>query len=136
MIQGRASFLEIWDEVNPDHPSTFMIKQTGPQRPKVQDYQAKPDIEVPTKKSDLTKDGLRAFKEDKEEHQENIQDWKIQHNLYFTRNNERHRILQLSTLIQSTIASHLQESSCLSFAFGIIVRSNDALQIRDPIREC
>ncbi|KAG5953995.1 hypothetical protein E4U57_004967 [Claviceps arundinis] len=82
MIQGRASFLEIWDEVNPDHPSTFMVKQTEPQRPKIQDYQAKPDIEVPTKKSDLTKDGLRAFKEDKEEHQENIQDWKIQHNLY------------------------------------------------------
>ncbi|KAG5989029.1 hypothetical protein E4U52_005989 [Claviceps spartinae] len=76
MIQGRASFLEIWDE-----------------------------------KSDLTKDGLRAFKEDKKEHQENVQDSKIQHNLY---KEQRQRILQLSTLIQTTVASHLQESSCLA----------------------
>ncbi|KAG6069120.1 hypothetical protein E4U32_003983 [Claviceps aff. humidiphila group G2b] len=76
MIQGRASFLEIWDE-----------------------------------KSDLTKDGLRAFKEDKEEHQKNVRDSKIQHNLY---KEQRQRILQLSTLIQTTVASHLQESSCLA----------------------
>ncbi|KAG6097704.1 hypothetical protein E4U30_000355 [Claviceps sp. LM220 group G6] len=98
-------------QVNPDHPATFMINQTEPQRPKIRDYEAKAGIEVPTRRTDLTKDGLGAFKEDKEEHQDNVQDWKIQHNLY---KEQRQRILQLSTLIQSTVASHLQESSCLA----------------------
>ncbi|KAG6043686.1 hypothetical protein E4U17_000879, partial [Claviceps sp. LM77 group G4] len=112
MIQGRASFLEIWDEViNPDDPTTFIAKQPEPQRPKIVDYEAKPDVEVPTRRSDLTRDGLRAFKEDEEEHRNNIHDWKIQHGLY---REQGQKIYQLSTLIQSTAASHLQESSCLA----------------------
>ncbi|KAG6107952.1 hypothetical protein E4U31_007998, partial [Claviceps sp. LM219 group G6] len=45
MIQGRASFLEIWDEVNPDHPNTFLVKQSEPQRPKIADYEVKGGIE-------------------------------------------------------------------------------------------
>ncbi|KAG5996486.1 hypothetical protein E4U52_006556 [Claviceps spartinae] len=66
---------------------------------------------VDHKRSRLIKDGLRAFKEDKEEHQDNVQERKIQHNLY---KEQRQRIFQLSTLIQLKVASHLQESSCLA----------------------
>ncbi|KAG6023770.1 hypothetical protein E4U19_004132 [Claviceps sp. Clav32 group G5] len=68
MIQGRASALELWDKLNPDHPSTFMEKPTDPQKPHPKDFEAKAGIEVPTLMSRLSKDGLKAYKDDKQEY--------------------------------------------------------------------
>ncbi|KAG6167520.1 hypothetical protein E4U11_006926 [Claviceps purpurea] len=130
MIKGRASLLEIWDELNPDHPSTFMKKPTDdrmwrgypvrgmrtvakayPQRPQPKDYEAKAGIEEPTHMSHLSKNGLKAFKEDKQDYKDNVDDWMIQYQRY---KEERQKVYQLTSLIQSTVALHLQESSCLA----------------------
>ncbi|KAG6323481.1 hypothetical protein E4U22_006012 [Claviceps purpurea] len=59
-----------------------MEKPIGPQRPQPRDYEAKAGIEEPTQASHLSKDGLEAFKEDKLQHQDLVDDWKIQFHHY------------------------------------------------------
>ncbi|KAG6059100.1 hypothetical protein E4U17_006929 [Claviceps sp. LM77 group G4] len=61
--------------------------------------------------SHLSKDGLKAYKDDKQEYKDSIDDWKIQFQYY---KDERQKVLLMTTLIQTTVASHLQESSCLA----------------------
>ncbi|KAG6231402.1 hypothetical protein E4U34_004899 [Claviceps purpurea] len=53
-----------------------MEKPIGPQRPQPQDYEAKAGIEEPTQASHLPKDGLEAFKEDKLQHKDLVDDLK------------------------------------------------------------
>ncbi|KAG6280501.1 hypothetical protein E4U47_008129 [Claviceps purpurea] len=111
MIQGRASSLEIWNKINPDHPSTFMEQPTDPQKPDPKDYEAKAGIEEPTLMSHLSKEGLKSYKEDKQDYKDSIDDWKIRYQHY---KEERQKVIQMTTLIQTSVASHLQESSCLA----------------------
>ncbi|KAG6273524.1 hypothetical protein E4U49_000144 [Claviceps purpurea] len=54
----------------------------GPQRPQPRDYEAKAGIEEPTQASHLSKDGLEAFKEDKLQHKDLVDDWKVQFHHY------------------------------------------------------
>ncbi|KAG6244633.1 hypothetical protein E4U24_004924 [Claviceps purpurea] len=82
MIQGRASSLEIWDKINPDHPSTFMEKPTDPQKPDPKDYEAKAGIEEPMLMSHLSKERLKSYKEDKQDYKDSIDDWKIRFHYY------------------------------------------------------
>ncbi|KAG6310059.1 hypothetical protein E4U44_005988, partial [Claviceps purpurea] len=110
MIQGRASSLEIWNKINPDHPSTLMEQPTDPQKPDPKDYEAKAGIEEPTLMSHLSKEGLKSYKEDKQDYKDSIDDWKIRYQHY---KEERQKVIQMTTLIQTSVASHLQEASCL-----------------------
>ncbi|KAG6039627.1 hypothetical protein E4U19_004927 [Claviceps sp. Clav32 group G5] len=111
MIQGRASALETLGQTKPDHPSIFMEKPTDPQKPDIKDYEAKASVEVPTLMSHLSKDGLKAYKDDKQEYKDSIDEWKIQYQYY---KDERQKVLQMTSLIQTPVASHLQELSCLA----------------------
>jgi hypothetical protein len=109
-IQARAAVYNIWNNLDPDHPVPFLAEPTLPEPPELSGYNPATGIQEPSRPSELSAQGQKAFKEDMEYYKTNTERYKLNYRKYEI---EQKSIQHLTALIQSTVAPHLQRTCCL-----------------------
>jgi len=115
-IKARSQVLKIWNIIDPDQQDLPRVEPTIPTPPKVSSYQpstsfttATPD-ESPSLPSHLSTSGLKAYKDDTEYYRGQLELYKIMERKY---EEEQSRLDKITTVIQSTVSTHLQNNCCL-----------------------
>ncbi|KAI1676002.1 rve multi-domain protein [Pyrenophora tritici-repentis] len=112
-LQARCTAYNIWDQVNPDATNNPTMEPTQPDLPDISQYTPTSTLgaeTVPTRLSDLSSSGQRAYKDDLEIYKLKMERYKLQLSTYKTEATNRQ---QTVTFIQSTVAPHLQRTCCL-----------------------
>jgi len=114
-LKARCEPMDIWSIINPDGAKLPRRKPTPPSPPEIASYQ--PIIRVndddqqnlPTRPSELSNTGLKAYKEDVEYYKIQLEDYKIKDKEY---REERSSLEKVVIYIQSTVSQHLQRNCC------------------------
>ena len=114
-LKLRCAPLRIWKRVNPDTTDESSVEPIEPELPRVENYPPLANLAngnadfVPTHPSELSANGLRAFKEDVEYYKIQLDSFKQAERRYIE---ERKNIEKIASFIQSTVSVHLQ-NNCL-----------------------
>lgn len=114
-LKARYKSMEIWPIVDPDGTVLPRKKPTPPSPPEIAKYQ--PIVRVndddeqglPTRPSELSNSGLKAYKEDVDFYKIQLEDYKIKDKEY---REERTSLEKVIVYIQATVSLHLQRNCC------------------------
>jgi hypothetical protein len=109
-LQSRCTIHEIWDKIDPDSITLPTPKPVVPLPPSVADYAPAANIQLPTRVSELSTAGMKAFKEDLEHYKMLDGHFK---NIRHTYEDEKKSLQHIVAFIQSTVTPHLQRTCCL-----------------------
>jgi hypothetical protein len=109
-LQNRCIAHDIWDKVDPESTTPLTVKPVANRIPVVAEYAPAANIPVPTRQSELSSAGQKAFKEDLEYYKLFQEQFKNDRHEY---EREQASIQHIVTFIQQTVASHLQNTCCL-----------------------
>ncbi|EMD58236.1 hypothetical protein COCSADRAFT_74237, partial [Bipolaris sorokiniana ND90Pr] len=111
-LEARCVTYNLWEQVNPDGTKPLLTEPTPPKLPEYGDYtpiNTLPTGQVPTKSTDLSTSGQRAYKDDLEVYKLKMELYKVDFAKYKA---EVANLQQIKILIQSTVAAHLQRTCC------------------------
>lgn len=111
-LEARCVTYNVWDQVNPDGTTELLTEPTLPKLPDFSDYtpiNTLPAGQVPSKSTDLSATGQRAYKDDLEVYKLKMELYKVEFAKYKA---EVSNLQQIKILIQSTVAAHLQRTCC------------------------
>jgi hypothetical protein len=110
-LEARCVAHNIWDQISPDSTAELLPKPVAIRVPIVSKYTPAANIEVPTRATELSVSGQKAFKED-------LEYYKLLHKQY---KSDRHKykkqqtsLQQIVAFIQSTVSPHLLRTCCTS----------------------
>lgn len=109
-IQARAAVHNIWNNLDPDSLVPFLAEPNLPDTPEPSGYTPASGIQEPSRPSELSAQGQKAFKEDMEHYKTLTERYKLNYRKYEM---EQKSIQHLTALIQSTVAPYLQRTCCL-----------------------
>ena len=111
-LQARCRAHKVWDQVNPDSAVAPMAEPTEPEIPDISGYtpaSALADGLIPTRLSDLSSSGQRAYKDDLEIYKLYMEKYKVRSAAYKT---ELANLQHIVALIQATVSQYLQRTCC------------------------
>ena len=117
-LQTRCEPLEVWEFIDPNGNKTPRAKPSLPAPPEIDEYQpsttlagSSRDAEppIPTKPSDLSTTGQKAYREDLEYYKTRLEAYKIYDREY---REEKASLEKVVLHIQATVSSHLQHNCC------------------------
>lgn len=109
-LQNRCIAHDIWDKVNPESTTPLTVKPVANRIPVVADYAPAANISTPTRQSELSTAGQKAFKEDLEYYKLFQEQFRNDRHEY---EREQTSLQHMVTFIQQTVANHLQNTCCL-----------------------
>jgi hypothetical protein len=109
-LQARCVICNIWDKVNPKLTTPLTPKPLPVRVPDVTDYTPAANIEVPTRPTELSAGGQKAFKEDLEYYKILLEQYKSDRHEY---EKEQSSLQHIVAFIQSTVSPHLLRTCCL-----------------------
>lgn len=109
-LQARCVVYNIWDKVNPKSTTPMTPKPLPVRAPVVADYAPAANIEVPTRPTELSSGGQKAFKEDLEYYKILLEQYKNDRHDY---EKEQSSLQHIVAFIQSTVSPHLLRTCCL-----------------------
>lgn len=109
-LQSLSATLQIWDKINPDSDKALLEKPALPQPPRVSTgYEHPAGSPTPTRVSDLTPKGQKAYKEDVDQYKLEQEYAKSLEREY---KEEQAALLQVLKFIQGSVSLHLQGICC------------------------
>ena len=111
-LQARCKAHKVWDQVNPDSATAPMAEPIEPEIPDISEYtpaSALADGITPTRLSDLSSSGQRAYKDDLEIYKLYMEKYKVRYAAYKT---ESVNLQHIVALIQATVSQYLQRTCC------------------------
>ncbi|PZD24358.1 hypothetical protein A1F97_11142, partial [Pyrenophora tritici-repentis] len=111
-LQARCVTYNIWEQVNPDGTKLPLMEPFPPELPECADYAPSTGLPAganPTRLSDLSSAGQRAYKDDLEIYKLKMEQYKTKYARYKT---EITNLQHIMILVQSTVAVHLQRTCC------------------------
>jgi hypothetical protein len=109
-LQARCVVYKIWDQIDPDATTIPTPEPTVPLPPSVADYTPAANILSATRASELSTQGMKAFKEDQEQYKMLEGHFRNTMLIYQAENKS---IQHIVAFIQSTVTPHLQRTCCL-----------------------
>lgn len=109
-LQARCVVHNIWDKINPKSTVLETPKPLPVRAPLVTDYTPAVSIDIPTRPTELSSGGQKAFKEDLEYYKILLEQYKSDRHEY---EKERTSMQQIVAFIQSTVSPHLLRTCCL-----------------------
>ena len=112
-LKTRCNSLDLWTKVDPNETNEMNPKPTKPKLPLILEYELPPNIRnnhdyVPTA-SDLTSDGITAYKNDMESYKIQLEAYKLDDKEY---REEKANMDKIVVFIQSTVSPHLMRNCC------------------------
>ena len=109
-LQSRCVVHNIWDKINPKSTVLETPKPPPVRAPIVGDYAPAINVDIPTRPTELSTGGQKAFKEDLEYYKILLEQYKSDRHEY---EKERSSLQQIVAFIQSTVSPHLLRTCCL-----------------------
>lgn len=109
-LQARCVAYNIWDKVNPNSTTLAIPKPLPIRAPAVTDYTPAANVDIPTRPTELSAGGQKAFKEDLEYYKILLEQYKSDRHEY---EKEQSSLQHIVALIQSTVSPHLLRTCCL-----------------------
>jgi hypothetical protein len=110
-LEARCVAHNIWDKISPDSTAELLPKPVAIRVPIVSEYTPATNIEIPTRATELSVSGQKAFKED-------LEYYKLLHEQYKSDRHEYEKqqtsLQQIVAFIQSTVSPHLLRTCCTS----------------------
>ncbi|PVH92099.1 hypothetical protein DM02DRAFT_701515 [Periconia macrospinosa] len=112
-LKIRCNSLDLWSKVDPNSTEEATPKPTKPKLPHVSEYELPPNLRnnrnhAPTA-SDLTEDGITAYKNDVESYKMQLEAYKLDDKEY---REEKINMDKIVMFIQSTVSPHLMRNCC------------------------
>lgn len=108
-LQGRCVVCKIWDKINPSSTVPLRTEPVTITAPVIADYTPAANVETPTRQSELSAVGQKAFKEDIEYYKLRLEQYKIDTRKF---EKEQSSLEQIVAFIQSTVSPHLLRTCC------------------------
>ncbi|KAG6086759.1 hypothetical protein E4U33_000001 [Claviceps sp. LM78 group G4] len=108
-ITSRAKSLKVWPKVKPGSNLPLLEEPTEPEVPSLSGHDSYAGIDEPIELRHLTANGLKTYEKEMAHYRTRIESFKIKQHKY---EQETKGLDILTTLIQSSIVTHLQESCC------------------------
>jgi hypothetical protein len=109
-LQARCLVHNIWDKISPSSTQPLLLKPKPVRAPVVADYTPAANVDVPTRQSDLSSSGQKAFREDLEYYKILVEQYKGDRHEF---EKEQTSLQQIVAFIQSTVSPHLLRTCCL-----------------------
>lgn len=109
-LQARCVVHNIWDKVNPKSTAQLTPKPEAVRAPVIADYTPAANVDIPTRQTELSSGGQKAFKEDLEYYKILVEQFKNDRHEY---EKERASLQHIVAFIQSTVSPHLLRTCCL-----------------------
>ncbi|KAG6052372.1 hypothetical protein E4U16_005844 [Claviceps sp. LM84 group G4] len=108
-IKARAKTLKIWEKIEPGSQLPLLEEPTEPEVPSVSGHGAFAGVDEPTDTLQLTANGLKTYDREMVRYKSLLDAYKLKQHKY---EKEAAAIDTITQLIQSTVATHLQDSCC------------------------
>jgi len=108
-LKARCAAYSIWPIFDPESTIVMKIEPTEPEMPQISNYAPAASVAEPTRQSELSTAGLKAFKEDLEYYKIESENYRMTLQSY---EKQQTSVQQIVLFIQSTVTSHLQKTCC------------------------
>ena len=109
-LQVRCVVHDIWNKVKPIATTPLLAKPIQVRAPIVSEYTPAANIDIPTRPSELSTTGQKAFKEDLEYYKILVEQYKSDRHEY---EKEQASLQHIIAFIQSTVSPYLLRTCCL-----------------------
>lgn len=116
-LKTRCVSLNVWDQIDPKKSILPKTKPIAPSEPTISMYERRSNLgsdddgdpRLPTLPSELSVNGLKAWKEDTDYYRLQLESFKIKDRAY---SEERSSLDKIVVYIQSSVSSHLMKNCC------------------------
>ena len=116
-LETRCVSLDTWDQIDPMKTIRPKVKPTTPNEPIIRMYERRTNLgqnedgepRLPTMPSELSANGLKAWKEDTDYYRLQLESYKIRDREY---REERANLDKVVVFIQSSVSPHLMKNCC------------------------
>ncbi|PVH91567.1 hypothetical protein DM02DRAFT_606418 [Periconia macrospinosa] len=109
-LQARCVVHNIWDKINPAATVPLIMKPVAIRAPIIARYAPVANVEIPTRPTELSAAGQKAFKEDLEYYKILVEQYKNDRHEF---EKEQASLQHIVAFIQSTVSPHLLRTCCL-----------------------
>lgn len=109
-LQARCVAHNIWDKVNPTATNPLITKPVAIRAPVIAGYTPAANVGIPTRQTELSTAGQKAFKEDLEYYKILVEQYKNDRHEF---EKEQASLQHIVAFIQSTVSPHLLRTCCL-----------------------